>query len=185
MTSKLLICPISLEIFKDPVIAADGFTYERFTIEKWFLSNKSNKSPSTGLKMRHRRLTPNITVRQMVEAHLEQVPSDRALQFSTKRKFETKKFLAACKKSAHAEKKYLDDCEPIKQMSEPYLQVLAHGHKDIVQAMFENDNIGLSPYASNVKPVIKKMIKRLKVVDESLVWCADTKQMILLRKYEL
>jgi len=33
-------------IYKDPVVAVDGFTYERASITKWF--NSSNKSPMTG-----------------------------------------------------------------------------------------------------------------------------------------
>ena len=39
-------CSITAERMKDPVIAADGFSYERVAIEKWF-SNKAT-SPKTG-----------------------------------------------------------------------------------------------------------------------------------------
>ena len=39
-------CSITAERMKDPVIAADGFSYERVAIEKWF-SNHST-SPKTG-----------------------------------------------------------------------------------------------------------------------------------------
>ena len=42
-------CPISSEIFNDPVIASDGCIYEREMIEKWFENN--NTSPLTGLKI--------------------------------------------------------------------------------------------------------------------------------------
>ena len=38
-----LICPISGELFYDPVIAMDGFVYERLEIEKWF--QEHNTSP--------------------------------------------------------------------------------------------------------------------------------------------
>ena len=38
-----LICPISGELFYDPVIAMDGFVYERLEIEKWL--TKNNTSP--------------------------------------------------------------------------------------------------------------------------------------------
>ena len=41
-----LCCPISMEIMRDPVIAADGHTYERADIELWFANN--NTSPKTG-----------------------------------------------------------------------------------------------------------------------------------------
>ena len=31
-----LTCPITRQLFVDPVMAADGFSYERDAIEKWF-----------------------------------------------------------------------------------------------------------------------------------------------------
>lgn len=41
-----LICPLSHSLYIDPVLALDGFTYSRDTIEHWFES--SSVSPSTG-----------------------------------------------------------------------------------------------------------------------------------------
>ena len=41
------VCPISMEVMVEPVLAADGFTYERQAIEQWFeLGHRS--SPRTG-----------------------------------------------------------------------------------------------------------------------------------------
>lgn len=40
------ICPISQEMMSDPVVAADGVTYERESIHKWF--QKHNTSPVRG-----------------------------------------------------------------------------------------------------------------------------------------
>ena len=37
-----LCCPISMEIMRDPVIAADGHTYERAEIESWFANNRTS-----------------------------------------------------------------------------------------------------------------------------------------------
>ncbi|KAF8464899.1 hypothetical protein BDZ91DRAFT_729114 [Kalaharituber pfeilii] len=42
-------CPICYELFKNPVIAEDGFTYEKQQIEQWFQS--AHSSPMTGLPM--------------------------------------------------------------------------------------------------------------------------------------
>jgi len=42
-------CPITHELMADPVIAADGHTYERDAICKWFQQSKS--SPLTGMKI--------------------------------------------------------------------------------------------------------------------------------------
>ena len=50
-------CPISLEIIEDGVVAADGRTYERAAIEKWF-ADGNNTSPVMNEPMEHQHLTP-------------------------------------------------------------------------------------------------------------------------------
>lgn len=44
----------------DPVLAADGFTYERCAIEGWF--KKSGVSPMTNLPLPNQNLIPNASV---------------------------------------------------------------------------------------------------------------------------
>ena len=51
------LCPISQEPMKDPVVAADGHTYERAAIARWLRT--SDKSPLTGAVMPHKELVPN------------------------------------------------------------------------------------------------------------------------------
>jgi hypothetical protein len=46
----------------DPVIAADGYTYERTAIEQWFLKGKAI-SPITGMVLLNQTLIPNIHLR--------------------------------------------------------------------------------------------------------------------------
>ena len=58
-------CPITAEIMTDPVCTADGFTYERTAITEWLQSN--TRSPSTGAKLPHPFLIPNITVRRLLQ----------------------------------------------------------------------------------------------------------------------
>ena len=66
----LLRCPITLEIFIDPVIAADGHTYERKAIQKSF--NKGNsKSPLTNNQLDNRTLTPNLRVKSIINSIIE------------------------------------------------------------------------------------------------------------------
>lgn len=43
------LCPIMYQLFREPVIAQDGHTYERSAIEKWF--EKHSTSPRTGNTM--------------------------------------------------------------------------------------------------------------------------------------
>jgi hypothetical protein len=40
------LCPITLELMRDPVFALDGHTYERAAIEDWFAQSKDGKSTS-------------------------------------------------------------------------------------------------------------------------------------------
>jgi hypothetical protein len=62
-----LLCPITLEKLTDPVIAADGFTYERSAIEGWFSSGKVT-SPSTNEPLSHQRLIPNRQMQKRLES---------------------------------------------------------------------------------------------------------------------
>jgi len=50
-------CPITGEPMRDPVVAADGHTYERSAIARWLL--QSDKSPLTGSVLSHKDLVPN------------------------------------------------------------------------------------------------------------------------------
>jgi len=61
------ICPISWEKMRDPVICADGYSYERRAIEKWLA--QSNRSPMTGLELTHRNLTNNRKLLQIIESY--------------------------------------------------------------------------------------------------------------------
>lgn len=54
---------------KDPVIAADGFTYERAAIEKWL--SKSNHSPMTGAALTNINIIPNLALRNTIQSFLQ------------------------------------------------------------------------------------------------------------------
>jgi hypothetical protein len=54
-------CPIGYELFKDPVIAGDGFNYERAQIVRWFQNHAT--SPKTNAVLPNRTLTPNHELR--------------------------------------------------------------------------------------------------------------------------
>ncbi|XXG49135.1 hypothetical protein AAC387_Pa02g3401 [Persea americana] len=63
---SVFVCPILQELMKQPYIAADGFSYEREAIEAWVRSGHDT-SPMTNLKLQHTRLTPNHTLRSLIE----------------------------------------------------------------------------------------------------------------------
>jgi hypothetical protein len=58
-------CPITMEIMMDPVIAADGHSYERAAIERWFLTHRT--SPMTGAVLTSRVVVPNHRLRTIID----------------------------------------------------------------------------------------------------------------------
>lgn len=61
-------CPISLECMKDPVLAKDGYTYERTAIQAWLQSHQT--SPMTRTHLSNHELTPNYALRDAIERWL-------------------------------------------------------------------------------------------------------------------
>ncbi|OGT54462.1 MAG: hypothetical protein A3F17_07675 [Gammaproteobacteria bacterium RIFCSPHIGHO2_12_FULL_41_15] len=57
--------PISHDIMREPVITADGHSYERATIQKWLETHTT--SPLTNEKLPHPNLIPNHKLRSLIE----------------------------------------------------------------------------------------------------------------------
>ena len=64
------ICPITLDLMVDPVVAADSHTYDRGAIQKWF-DGGSSTSPKTGAELTATELYPNYTVRGQIRTWQE------------------------------------------------------------------------------------------------------------------
>jgi hypothetical protein len=69
-------CPISQALMIDPVIAADGHTYDRAQIEKWFQQQKADgrvppTSPQTREPLTDKRLVSNMALRRTIEHLVE------------------------------------------------------------------------------------------------------------------
>jgi len=67
--ARLFQCPITLRIMIDPVVAEDGHSYERATIQRWLRLHGT--SPLTNETM-GTRLTPNIHLRTMIRDKLDE-----------------------------------------------------------------------------------------------------------------
>lgn len=65
------VCPIFQDVMKDPLIAADGFTYEADAIRGW-LKSGHDSSPMTNLKLEHCNLVPNYALLQAIEEWQQQ-----------------------------------------------------------------------------------------------------------------
>eukprot|EP00798_Chlamydomonas_sp_ICE-L_P010746 gene10746-17822_t len=62
--NDLFLCPISQEVMADPVIASDGYTYDRKGIEQWL--NLKQTSPMTNTPMPSTALVPNHRLRSSI-----------------------------------------------------------------------------------------------------------------------
>ena len=69
---EVIVCPITHDIMKDPVVAADGHTYDRPAIQLWL--QKRQKSPMTNEPLDDLNLVSNIRLRQLIELFIQAVP---------------------------------------------------------------------------------------------------------------
>ncbi|RHY55072.1 hypothetical protein DYB26_009893 [Aphanomyces astaci] len=58
------VCPITCDVMDDPVVACDGYSYDRSAIESW-LENHST-SPVTNNQLATKDLLPNHSLRQAI-----------------------------------------------------------------------------------------------------------------------
>ena len=58
------LCPITMDVMHDPVLAMDGHSYERTAIEKWLRT--SQKSPKTNALLPSKMLLLNHALRAMI-----------------------------------------------------------------------------------------------------------------------
>ncbi|KAF6160248.1 hypothetical protein GIB67_019017 [Kingdonia uniflora] len=81
------LCPISLEIMRDPVTLSTGITYDRENIEKWVFSGKNDTCPLTKQVLVDMELIPNHTLRRLIQAWctlnasygIERIPTPKPL----------------------------------------------------------------------------------------------------------
>eukprot|EP01040_Poterioochromonas_malhamensis_P013202 gene13202-14491_t len=73
--------PISLDLMKDPVIAADGHSYDRQTITNWFAMQRAQgrpiTSPRTNLRLKNDSLTPNPALKRELEIFIASISTIR------------------------------------------------------------------------------------------------------------
>lgn len=70
-----LVCPINRSFMRDPVVASDGWTYERRAVEKHFA--KAGRlmplSPVTGQRLSNKYFVPNLILKQIINFHLPEL----------------------------------------------------------------------------------------------------------------
>jgi hypothetical protein len=66
---RFFICPIYLQIMKDPVTTITGITYDRESIERWLFTSENTTCPVTKQSLpKDSDLTPNHTLRRLIQA---------------------------------------------------------------------------------------------------------------------
>lgn len=64
------LCPIARDIMTDPVIASDGYSYEREAIENW-INTKKRTSPMTNMPLESTLITPNRTLKMAIDRWID------------------------------------------------------------------------------------------------------------------
>ncbi|KAK4736789.1 hypothetical protein R3W88_000486 [Solanum pinnatisectum] len=62
------LCPISMQLMRDPVTTSTGITYDRENIEKWLFKCKNTTCPITKQELLTIDLTPNHTLRRVIQS---------------------------------------------------------------------------------------------------------------------
>lgn len=76
-TPSEFMCPITMVIMKEPVLASDGYTYEKEAIQQWLQSNTI--SPLTRAPMRFTDCRPNRALKDAIDRwQKEKQPTGRA-----------------------------------------------------------------------------------------------------------
>ena len=60
-------CPVTREMMAEPVLAADGHSYDRYAIAYWLSAHST--SPVTNGQLIHNNLTPNHTLAALIDHH--------------------------------------------------------------------------------------------------------------------
>lgn len=134
------ICPITLDIMRDPVICEDGHTYEREVIE----SLKKSISPITNQPINLKNLVPNRALKEIIDHYLLNLNQNNTQKNSREEKniyMDDKELyrLGILKKDNMNDEEYLSDDEELYRLgilkrenkSKPNLN--ASSNKDIIQ----------------------------------------------------
>jgi chromosome segregation ATPase len=70
----------------DPVVAADGFTYERQAMERWLFTCNKRISPKTGERLMHTGLIPNTNLKIQIADFKEKIPEMQRREIELQRK---------------------------------------------------------------------------------------------------
>ena len=98
------LCPITLELFREPVIAADNNTYERSAILRWFRDG-NRSSPITNQNLKNTQIQPNIALLGSINSFLQK---NEAIREQLQRLDKMKKHVHAQPSAALRVREFID-----------------------------------------------------------------------------
>lgn len=132
---KDFFCPLTLKLMQEPVIAADGHTYEKKAIQKYFLE-ENNISPKTGKKFKNNQLIFNHFAKNLISEFLERnslcMPNEFIQALKTGKLQHVNK-LFYTESLLKTVEKIMDE-----EGFTPLQFAAKSGHEDIVQFLLEN-----------------------------------------------
>ncbi|XP_059625485.1 E3 ubiquitin-protein ligase PUB23-like [Cornus florida] len=143
------LCPISMQLMGDPVTVSTGITYDRENIERWLYAFKNNTCPVTKQVVFDADLTPNHTLRRLIQAWCTLNASHGIERIPTPKppvdKAHIVKLLNDAKKSPHTQLKCLGRLRSIAYGSERNKKCLeAAGAVEFLASIIkEDEEVGL------------------------------------------
>lgn len=139
------LCPISLQLMRDPVTVSTGITYDRENIERWLFSCKNNTCPVTKQVVNDEDLTPNHTLRRLIQSWCTLHSSHGIEQLPTPKppvdKAQISKLLNDAKRFPHMQLKILKKLRSITLESERNRSCLeAAGAVDFLASIIKKEN---------------------------------------------
>ena len=177
-----LICPITGQLMKNPVITENGQTYEKEAIEEWFTRKKTD--PLTGMKI-NTRLIPNFLLRKICDEYREKTLKGVEIATEeTKEKLEKQK--AKLKEQQDQLKKQQDQLKKQQDQLKAQQDQLKELEKKNLQ-MNNNESIDWShvvrhPHGLEFNSTFQKV--RNWTVQEVLTWLRSMKLVKYLSAFE-
>ena len=162
-------CPLSLDIMTDPVIAEDGFTYEREHIENWINTPRQAGqqliSPLTSEPMGIN-LIPNKSLKKIIDASV--FDREPTLSASTEMQTENNETASTEMQTENNETTPIETQTPQNIFNEIYAEnedaILDEALDNIIEDTF-NENIDIVSEEEENKNIVKEILEEILTVD--------------------
>lgn len=152
-------CPITKEIFLDPVIACDGFTYEKSALVKWF--KKSDISPITGEKMDNTIFIENKIIKNIIKQIIEKNPNLKKLQYKKEKEIYSFNYVVEAITNDFLDLDEIDKIIDLKNINYSGLNlILKHKNADdLIKKIDINEfSVSMCPFGTNKIRLINDVI---------------------------